>query len=474
MTRAGGGASDVDDAITSLTVEQLTVLQAIYDYFREHATWPKFIAIDRPLRRDRKWDTAAIVQSLPESVIVPPGQGLRPAADDELRLRLLGSEACAGGSEDTARFVRLLRWLAEREETYEPPPGSDDAMPKVTSDEIARHLGLTENSDRLALARLWVMLRLDHWSTSTGSDGDGWYVRPGEDIWRFRDVQDVQDIVAAREAWIADGKPAVLESDSGAPSTFYYHVQLLTTLPEAEEVDRYNLSAGVLETQILEPYREGRAIMSRGTAIPSQDINRIQIIEADRTFSDIRRRPHSLLGKLLDEASGEWGMVVRYGRDVTDEFITEAHGQRTAEAVDPVVVSVLPPAPKLYINQQVIDAIRAKDGTGRFNVAKLLDLIDELNDNYARGNTYASHALLRGLLDHIPPVFDYKSFDEVASNYHWPQTDKKYMKQLAAFRAQGDDALHRPISADADLLGIDDMPMGVRVDRLLLECAKQL
>lgn len=37
------------------------------------------------------------------------------------------------------------------------------------------------------------------------------------------------------------------------------------------------------------------------------------------------------------------------------------------------------------------------------------------------------------------------------------------MKQLAAFRAQGDDALHRQISADADLLGFDDMPKSVSI-----------
>jgi hypothetical protein len=48
------------------------------------------------------------------------------------------------------------------------------------------------------------------------------------------------------------------------------------------------------------------------------------------------------------------------------------------------------------------------------------------------------------------------------------------MKQLAAFRAQGDDALHRKISADADLLGFDDMPTSVWLDQLLLECAKRL
>jgi hypothetical protein len=92
--------------------------------------------------------------------------------------------------------------------------------------------------------------------------------------------------------------------------------------------------------------------------------------------------------------------------------------------------------------------IRAKEGTSAFKVTKLLKLIGELNDNYARGNTYASHALLRGLLDHIPPILGQPHFDAVVSSYRWKKTDKKYMQQLAAFRAQGDDAQHRQISGD--------------------------
>lgn len=463
----------VDAIVAALTDQQRTLLQDIYDYFREHATWPKFITIDRPIRRARKWDTAAIVQSLPKSVIVSPRQGLRPVRDDELRLRLLGIEACKGGSEDTARFVRLLRWLAEREEAYEPPADSDEDMPQVASEEIAEYLGLTDESDRLSLDRLRVLLGLDHWSVSTGSLGDGWYARPGEDIWRFRDVQTVQDVVAERDAWIAEGR-RVTPMTSDVPPAAYYHVQLWTNPPVIKEHVRYDLSADVLESLILAPYREGRAIMSGGRAIQIEDISQIRIIQTDRRFGDIRRRPNSLIGTFLDAASGDWGTVVRYGRDVTDELITESPSQQPVQTADPATVSMPLSAAPLYVDQQVIDAIRAKEGTSAFKVTKLLKLIGELNDNYARGNTYASHALLRGLLDHIPPILGQPHFDAVVSNYRWTKTDKKYLQQLAAFRAQGDDALHRQISADPDLLGFDDMPKSVCVDRLLLECAKEL
>lgn len=60
-----------------------------------------------------------------------------------------------------------------------------------------------------------------------------------------------------------------------------------------------------------------------------------------------------------------------------------------------------------YIAEQITDAIRAKAGRSRFDLTKLLALIAELNDNCASKHTYAAHALLRAVLDHVPPVFGY-------------------------------------------------------------------
>ena len=36
----------------SPSAQQNSVLQGIYDYFRAHGSWPTFIAIDRPFRRE--------------------------------------------------------------------------------------------------------------------------------------------------------------------------------------------------------------------------------------------------------------------------------------------------------------------------------------------------------------------------------------------------------------------------------------
>jgi hypothetical protein len=47
-----------------------------------------------------------------------------------------------------------------------------------------------------------------------------------------------------------------------------------------------------------------------------------------------------------------------------------------------------------------------------------------LNDNYSRGNAYAAHALLRAILDHIPPLLGCADFKAAANNHSWSRTDR--------------------------------------------------
>jgi hypothetical protein len=134
-----------------------------------------------------------------------------------------------------------------------------------------------------------------------------------------------------------------------------------------------------------------------------------------------------------------------------------------------------PDAGEPYVDVKITDALRGKIDNGKFDLAKLLALIDELNDNYASKNTYSCLALQRAIMDHVPPILGCKSFDEVASGYAgWGRTDKSYMQNLARVRKNGDDALHRQISEHTDLLSMDDVPSRVWVNVLLRECATKL
>lgn len=53
----------------------------------------------------------------------------------------------------------------------------------------------------------------------------------------------------------------------------------------------------------------------------------------------------------------------------------------------------------------------------KFDLAKLIKLCKELNDNYSLENYLSCGMILRSILDHIPPIFGKNSFDEVSSNY---------------------------------------------------------
>jgi hypothetical protein len=127
-----------------------------------------------------------------------------------------------------------------------------------------------------------------------------------------------------------------------------------------------------------------------------------------------------------------------------------------------------------YIDGRVVGLLEAKANGSRFDCSKLIKLIGELNHNFNNGNVYSAHALLRAVLDHVPPILGCVDFQAVANNYSWSRTDKSYMRRLREFRDQADDALHRQISVKPDMLSMDDMPSRTAVRCLLQECIDKL
>jgi hypothetical protein len=468
MSDAAGAYPEV----ASLTVEQRTVLQAIHDYFHEHGTWPTYGQIRRTIRRDhRGWKTAAIVESIRWDFLMG-NQHFRKwyYYEDEvrpLRLTLSGIAACDGSSQDTERLMCLLRWLAQ---------GTDkETRQWTTSAEVAQFLGLAED-DWLSLRRLFLILEgLPRWEVvNISGEGDHWHIWPRENIWHVRDVQTVDDYLKAHEdyeaahrAWTSGTGPRPPE-----PLGIYYHVQISLSGQQSREHIWFDLSEEELETQILALYREAHVIVRNGETLRVGSDDEIRIVQTGLSRDRLSWCARDLTRR--DSAFAAWELVDLYGADVTGAFIDGATGLSRTRPADLVGQLPTPRVPVLYINRQIVDVIRAKDGQSAFNVTKLLKLIDELNDNYVRKNSYASHGLLRAILDHIPPIFGYTSFREVANNHAWGQTDKRYMRRLADFRDQADDALHRQISTKPDVLDFDDMLASVHVNRLLQECAELL
>jgi len=145
-------------------------------------------------------------------------------------------------------------------------------------------------------------------------------------------------------------------------------------------------------------------------------------------------------------------------------------------SVPSVIDAVEAPAPQAdtYVGGAVIETMRAASTSSRWNCGKLFQLIAELNDACERGNAYSAHAMLRAVLDHVPPLFGFRDFKEITANHRWSQTDKNYMKRLLDFKDQGHDVLHRQITTQADVLAMEDMPQRVAINRLLQECTSKL
>jgi hypothetical protein len=128
-----------------------------------------------------------------------------------------------------------------------------------------------------------------------------------------------------------------------------------------------------------------------------------------------------------------------------------------------------------YVSSAVLSQLRSVAATPLFDLTKLIALAEELDGTYRAGYAYAPHAVLRGILDHIPPIFGQKGFAAVVNNHAWSTAaDRKYMRRLEAFRDQADDALHRQVTRAADVLRSEDMPPAVWVNSLLRECCNQL
>jgi hypothetical protein len=68
-----------------------------------------------------------------------------------------------------------------------------------------------------------------------------------------------------------------------------------------------------------------------------------------------------------------------------------------------------------FIADSRIDELR-KLSSPDFDSQKLIRLCEELNSSYDNGNLYATAMLMRGVLDHVPPVFGHTTFAQVANN----------------------------------------------------------
>ena len=113
-----------------------------------------------------------------------------------------------------------------------------------------------------------------------------------------------------------------------------------------------------------------------------------------------------------------------------------------------------------YVHLQRIEELSALRPES-IDLMKLLVILGEINVCHQHRCYFALAALVRTVLDHIPPVFGYKSFSEVANNYAGGKSLKESMNHLdSSARRIADQHLH------AQARRSEVMPNIVQVDLL--------
>ncbi len=104
-----------------------------------------------------------------------------------------------------------------------------------------------------------------------------------------------------------------------------------------------------------------------------------------------------------------------------------------------------------------------------FDPRRLIRLCEELNSSFKAENYLAVCMLLRAIIDHIPPIFQKKNFDEVASN-HGAQSFKNHMQHLAkSLRNIADTSLHIHIRKKETLPTVQQVNFSTYLDSLIEE-----
>src|SRR5258706_9178352 len=126
-----------------LTREQLRVVQAVYDRFRELGDWPKFGDIDRQFATGRRrLDARRIIRDVPDAILAPLGSASWINPDTPLVLGVAGVALCKGSDDDIELFLHGLRWMATQQRRFVPAAAAASAAATVDSKQVMHGLKL--------------------------------------------------------------------------------------------------------------------------------------------------------------------------------------------------------------------------------------------------------------------------------------------------------------------------------------------
>jgi hypothetical protein len=161
-------------------------------------------------------------------------------------------------------------------------------------------------------------------------------------------------------------------------------------------------------------------------------------------------------------------IFIIYGCDVTGDFLKDSWGKGFTKSIEVIKDP--------YINISRIEEltkVRNKD----FELTKLIKLCEEINSSNESESYYAVGALVRAILDHVPPIFSCKDFNEVANNYKAEGDSKSFkesMLHIIRVKNIADSILHSQIRKSEVLPTETQVDCKRDMDKLLGEIVRLL
>jgi hypothetical protein len=202
----------------------------------------------------------------------------------------------------------------------------------------------------------------------------------------------------------------------------------------------------------------------------------------------LKEEVRSAVSTSVADVQAHYDKAIRYlGTSNTmqpiDEIISDAVGKAHAE-IDLALLSrrtstrsakgtSVPEATPL-VDTTRLEQVRALRPL-QFDLTRLVRLCEELNLSYANGAFMAVAALTRAVIDHVPPIFNCKSFGEVANNYPGSKSFRESMQHLEnTARTIGDAHLHVQIRRKEVLPTATQVNFAHELDVLLGEIVRIL
>ncbi|HLU85070.1 MAG TPA: hypothetical protein VKZ45_06330 [Vicingaceae bacterium] len=226
------------------------------------------------------------------------------------------------------------------------------------------------------------------------------------------------------------------------------------------------LSPETLQQEFLTPYEKKLPIRLNGKLIPFKSIYSIQISSTLLLDDEIelyaRKNNFNWTSTKRDDI-----VFISYCLDETDNLHK-----------NPYLVS----ENEKFRNQNIyfVDVIRIEElkaiKTKQFDLSKLVRLCEELNNNSVTKNNFSSSLLVRTIIDHIPPIFGFKNFSQLANNYaDGTKSFKKSMLNLDnSLRNIADNNIHSQVRTKEVLPTKTQVDFTQELDLLLSEIVRKL